>query len=55
MVGFSLPIPRRETGESPTVETSGIDQPSRKGTQGFGIVKGWEEKRDRGRIPDIST
>ena len=34
--------------------TRGIDPTWRK-TKGAGIVKGWEDKRDRGRIPDVFT
>ena len=35
--------------------TTGIDQLTRRRTQGAGIVKGWKEKRDRGRMPDTFT
>ena len=35
--------------------TRGIDHPTRKRTQGVGIVKGWEDNRDRGGIPDTFT
>ena len=35
--------------------TRGIDPLTRRRTQGDGIVKGWEDKRDRGRIPDTFT
>ena len=38
--------------QSPRVETTGIDYSTRRITQGAGIVKGWEEKRNLGRIPD---
>ena len=31
------------------------DHLPRKRTQGAGIVKGWDDKRDRGRIPDTFT
>ena len=34
---------------------TGIDHLTRKRTQGAGIVKGWEDKQDRGRIPDTFT
>ena len=39
----------------PMVETTGIDHPMRRITQGTGIIKGWEEKRDHGHIPDTLT
>ena len=32
-----------------------IDYPTRKKTQGAGFVKGWEDKRDHGRISDTFT
>ena len=35
--------------------TTGIENQTRRKTQGAGIVKGWEEKRDHGRIPDTFT
>ena len=35
--------------------TSGITYPTRRRTQGAGIVKGWEDERDRGHIPDTFT
>ena len=34
------------------VKTTGIDNPTQRMTQEASIVKGWEDKRDRGRIPD---
>ena len=33
-------------------ETTGIYYPTLKRTRGAGIVKSWENKRDRGNIPD---
>ena len=35
--------------------TRGIDFPMWTRTQGAGIVKGWEDKQDRGHILDIFT
>ena len=35
--------------------TRGIDYPTRRKTQGTGIVKGCEDKRDRMCIPDTFT
>ena len=35
--------------------TRGIDWVTWRKTQGAGIVKGWEEKRDRWSIPDTFT
>ena len=35
-------------------ETLEIDHPTRRITRGAGIVKGWEDKLDRGRISDTS-
>ena len=54
MVGFSsLPILCNETRGNPTQGgTRVIDHPTRRKTQGVGIVKGWEDKRDRGSISD---
>ena len=46
ILSSNLPIPHKETRQSPKVETTGIDQPMRKITQGAGIVKGLEDKRD---------
>ena len=48
MVGFSsAPYPEENERQSPRGETTGTDHPSRRRTQGTGIVKGWEDKRDR--------
>ena len=33
----------------------GIDHLTRRRTQGVGIVKGWDDMRDRGSIPDTLT
>ena len=33
----------------------GINHPTRKITGGPGIVKSWDDKRDRGKIPDTFT
>ena len=33
----------------------GIDYPTRRRILGSGIIKSWEDKRDRGRIPDTFT
>ena len=33
--------------------TRKVDHPTRRRTQGAGIAKGWEDKRDCGRFPDI--
>ena len=38
-----------------TMEPGGIDHLTRRKTLGAGIVKGWEDKRDRGRLPDTFT
>ena len=35
--------------------TRRIDHLTGRKTQGAGIAKGWEDKRDRGRIPDTFT
>ena len=35
--------------------TRGIEHPTRRRTQGTGIVKGWEDKRNGKHIPDIFT
>ena len=35
--------------------TKGIDNPSRRKTQGAGIIKGWEDERDHKCIPDTLT
>ena len=49
---LSLTITRKETGSihpdwKPQGETTDLED-----NQGGGIVKGWENKRNRGRIPD---
>ena len=33
----------------------GVDHPTRRRIQGADIVKGWDDKRDHGRIPDTIT
>ena len=57
VVGFSsaslFPARRREAVTQDGIR--GIDHSTRRRTQGAGIVKGWEDKRDRGRIPDTFT
>ena len=35
--------------------TKGLDEPTRRITQRAGIIKGWEDNRDRERIPDSFT
>ena len=54
MVDFSsasiFPARKRETITQGG--TNGIHNPTRKRTQGAGIVKDWKEKRDRRRISD---
>ena len=55
---FSLPIPPKKTGGSHpgwNHVTREIDHLTQRRTQGPGIVKGWEDNRDRGRIPDAFT
>ena len=57
VVCFSLasPFPARKRETVTQDGTRGIDHPKRRKTQGPGIVKGWEGKRDRRCIPDIFT
>ena len=57
VVGFSsAPILRKETGGSYQGEIQRvIDHPTWRRTQGAGIVKGWDGKRDRVCIPDTFT
>ena len=40
---------------SEAMDIRGMDHLTRWRTQGAGIVKGWEDKRDHGRIPDTFT
>ena len=46
---------REDVTQGGTMEPRGIDNLTRRKTQGAGIVKGWEDKRDRGAIPDMFT
>ena len=54
MVGFSSVslFPARKREAFTQGGTRGIDHPTRRITQGAGIIKSWENKRERGRIPD---
>ena len=57
VVGFSSAsiFPARKWEASSRAKTTGIDHPTRRITQGACIVKGREDKRDRGYIPDTFT
>ena len=57
VVGFSSVtlFPARKLEAVIQGGTRGIGHPTRRKTQGDGIVKGWEDKRDLGRIPDTFT
>ena len=58
MVAFISPaflFPSRKRELITQGGTRGIDHPTRGRTQGAGIDIGWEDKRDRGRIPDTFT
>ena len=57
VVGFSSAFlfPGRKQEAVTQGGTRGIDHPIRRRTQGDGIVKGREDKRDRGLIPDAFT
>ena len=60
MVGFSSAslFPSRKREAVTKGGTRGIDHPTRRKTKGAGIVKvvkGWEDKRESGRIPDTFT
>ena len=57
MVGFSSAslFPARRWEAVTQGGTRGIDHPIRRKTQGVGIMKGLEDKRDRGCIPDTFT
>ena len=51
-------VPHNEAGSSHpgwNYETKGINYLMRRKTQEAGIVKYWEDKRDRERIPDTFT
>ena len=55
VMGFSsaslFPVRKRDAVTQD--ETRGlIENPTRRRTQGAGIIKGWQDKRDSGRIPD---
>ena len=59
-VGFSsasiFPVRKREAvTQGETIEPRGIDHLTQRTAQGAGIVKGWEDKRDRGLTPDTFT
>ena len=50
---FSLfPVRKRE---AVNVWNPAIDHPTRRITQGLGIIKCWEDRPDLGRIPDTFT
>ena len=57
MVSFSSAFlfPARKQEAVPQGGIRRIDHPTRKRTQGAGIIKGWEDKRDHGRTPDTFT
>ena len=50
-------LPYSSQGRKAVIQgrTIGIDHPTRGRTEGVGIVKGWEDKGDRGRIADTLT
>ena len=48
-------FPARKLEAVTRVETTGIDHPTWKITWGAVIVRGWEDKRDCGRISDTFT
>ena len=49
-------FPVRKRDEVTQDETRGlIEYPTRRRTQGAGIIKGWNGKEDRWRIPDTFT
>ena len=54
MVRFSSAslFPARKWEAVAQARTRGIDHLKLRRTQGTSIVKGWEDKRDRGHIPD---
>ena len=45
----------RKREEDPQGGTRGRDDSTRRKTQGAGILEGWEDKLDGGKIPDTST
>ena len=45
--------PQGNRRQSSGVEITSLDHLTGRITQGTSIIKGWENKRDRGRIPDI--
>ena len=57
VVGFSSAslFPARKRKVVTQGGIRGIGHPTRRRTQGSGIVKGWKDKRDHGRIPDAFT
>ena len=57
MVSFSSAFlfPARKREAVTQVGTRGIDYFIRRRTEGAGIDKGWEDKRDRGPIPHTLT
>ena len=57
VVGFSSvsQFPARKQEAFTQGGTRGIDHLTWRITQGAGIVKGWEDKRDRGYISDTFT
>ena len=48
-------MPKRKREADTQGGTRWIDYPTRRKTQVTGIVKGWEDKRDREPIPDTFT
>ena len=56
VVGFSsASLPAKKQEAVTQGGTRGTYQPTQRKTQEAGIVKGWENKRDRGRILDTFT
>ena len=59
VVGFSsasiFPAKKREAFTQGGTMKPGDRPPDAEETQGAGIVKGWEDKLDLGRIPDTFT
>ena len=51
-VQLSLPILRNESGSSNPRWNQWDKPPNEEKTHGAGTIKGWENKRERDRIPD---
>ena len=57
VVGFSSAalFPAKKWEAVTQGRNRGIDHPTQRRTQGADIIKRWEDKRDRGRIPNTFT